>query len=348
MSPPIQQHNPSTYAAHAGYLQLGPEAQRKAFIRSGLVAMGYRRDSAEGVTLSRQLEAMWATSYRVKRTPLMGRQLVPRDTNTPPWAEGYRYRVYDHVGAAVLLKTYRERLPRVSAVAAERFGRVWGYGTSIGWTEMERMQSAATGTNLPTEEQTAAERVLEERVDDSIAFGEPELDTTGLLNNPNVPVVVLPAGAASSVYWPSKTPREILDDLDLIFETVRSQSAQTESMTTLVLPPRARAYIASRAWSDHSDVSILEYWQEAHPGVEVVAEWIKCNTAGAGGTARAVAYAQTPEHLRAIIPLEFTLMPLERSGFEYGAPAHVRVGGVQWLFPMSGVYADGFFNPALL
>lgn len=345
---PTQRHNPNVYAAHAGYLALAPAEQRRAFVASGLRAMGYRRDSSEGIALSRQLENLWSTTYRVKRTPLTGRTLVPRDTETAPWAEGYRYRVYDHVGAAVLLKTYRERLPRVSAVATEVFGRVWGYGTSMGWTEMERMQATATGTSLPTEEQAAAQRVLEERIDDAIAYGDTDMGTTGLLNNANVPVVVLPNGAGGSPYWPLKTGREVIADLDLIYETIRSQSAQTEHMTTLVLPPRAHAHIRTTAWTDYSDVSILEYWRNMHKDVEVVEEWIKCNAAGAGSTARLVAYAQTPEHLRAIIPLEFTLLPLERSGFEYGAPAHVRAGGVQWLFPLSAVYADGFFNPASL
>ena len=236
----------------------------------------------------------------------------------------------------------------MSAVATEVYGRVWGYGTSIGWTEMERLQSEATGTSLPTEEQAAAQRVLEERIDDSIAFGDSEMGTTGLLNNANVPVVVLPAGDGGSVYWPLKTGREVLADLDLIYETVRTQSKQTERMTTLVLPPRAHAYIRTTPWSDNSEVSILEYWMATHKDVEVVEEWIQCNTAGAGGTARLVAYSQSPEHLRAIIPLEFTLLPLERNGFEYGAPAHVRAGGVQWLYPLSAVYADGFFDPASL
>jgi hypothetical protein len=342
----VKQYAPQHYGAHAAYLEMGPVQQRQAFISAGLRAVGVRKDSVPGITLARQLESMWAKAYRVKRTPLTGRTLVPRDTETAPWAEGYRYPVFDHVGAAVLLKTYRERLPRVSAVATEVFGRVWGYGTSTGWTELERMQATNANTNLPTEEQAAAQRVLEERIEDSIAVGAADMGTTGLLNNADVPIVVLPNGAGGSAYWDEMEPREVLSHLDLIYETIRSQSGNTERMTTLVLPPRALAYLRNTPWSDNSDTSILDYWRSTHKDVEVVEEWTRCNTAGAGSVPRLVAYAQTPDHLRAIIPLEYTLLPLERQGFQYSAPAHVRAGGVQWLYPRSAVYADGFWDPA--
>lgn len=334
--------------AQMGYLALPPAAQRKAFIREGLRTMGYRRDSAEGVTLSRQLESLWAKTFEVKRTPLAGRRFVPRDTETAPWAETYRYRVFDTVGSSVLLKTYNERLPRTSAVASETTGRIWGYGTAIGWNEMERMQAIATNTNLPSAEMSAAQRVLEQDVDTSIAFGDADIGTSGLLNNTYVPVLALPAGQSSSTYWTGKTGSEVTYDLDLIYQTVKSQSGETETISTIVLPPRALGYIRTTPWSEYGETSILEYFMNSHKDVEVVDEWDRCNTAGVGSTPRLVAYRQSSEHLRAIVPMEFTMMPLERRGFQYEAPAHVRVGGVEWLFPLAGVYADNFWNPALV
>lgn len=346
MAPIVTRHDAALYQRHRNYLAMDPKHQMTAFVRQAAGLL--RRDASESVTLTRQLEAFWRSVFRVKRQPLTGRRLVPKDTETPPWAETYRYAVYDHVGAAALLKAYNERLPRVSAVATEQTGRIWGYGTSMGWTERERMQSSLTGVALPTEQDAAADRILEERVDATIALGDAEMATTGLLNNAYVPLVVLPVGAGGSVYWHAKTGKEVLYDLDLCYETVRSQSQWTEEPTTLVLPPRAHAHVRTTPWSNYSDVSILEYWLKSHKQVEVVEEWSRLNTAGAGSTPRLVMYAQTPDHLRAIIPLEKTLLPMQQQGFEYSIPVHLRVGGVEWLYPLSGVYADGFFDPAQL
>ena len=50
--------------------------------------------------------------------------------------------------------------------------------------------------------------------------------------------------------------------------------------TTLALPPRALSYIRTTPWTDFSDVSILDFWQEGHPTIEVVEEWPKLNAAG--------------------------------------------------------------------
>jgi hypothetical protein len=353
LTPGIERFDAPVYQSPSiqPYLRMDSAAQRQAFMRAArtiAASNGWRNDSPESIYLNRQLEALWNTVYTVKRAPLVGMELVPRDTETPAWAEGYRFRYRDMVGAAVLMKSYREQIPSVNVASNEEFGRIWGYATKFGWSVLEAQQAQATGINLQQDDQASARRILDERTDDAIAFGESELGTYGLLNNPNVPIYTIPDNENGDPEFDLKTGREVVNNLNALVEKVKRQSNDTEYATTIVMPPGALSYIATTPWSDNDGTTILDYFLKAHPEIQQVRGWNKCNDAGVGGTPRMVAYAQTPDHLRAVIPLLFTMLPPQQVDFLWHILAHIRVGGVQWMFPLSAVYADSMISTSLL
>jgi len=334
------------------YFRADASEQKRQFMQAAqnvARTMGWRKDASETVYLHRQLEALWNTVYAVKRSPLLGAELVPRDTETPPWAEGYRFRYRDMVGAAVLMKSYREQIPSVNVASKEEFGRCWGYATKFGWSVLEAQQAQATGINLQQDDQTAARRILDERADDSVAYGEAEMGTYGLLNNPNVPIYTFPSdGTGSAPEFDLKNGKQVVRDLNAFVEKVKRQSNDTEQATTIVMPPGVLSYISTTPWSDNDGMSILDYFLKSHPEIVQIRGWNKCNAAGVGGTPRMVAYAQTKDHLRAILPLLFTMLPPQQQDFVWNILAHIRVGGVQWMFPLSAIYGDDMISASFL
>jgi hypothetical protein len=338
------------FGRHRPYLMLPPNLQRAAFIKAGAAN---RADAAETAYFSRQLESLWKRAYTVKYGEMKGRLFVPKDTETAPWAEGYRYVAYDSFGAAALLKTGAENIPSCDVAGKEFFGRCWGYGTSFGWSVMEGMQADATGNNLRMEKQGTSRRILEERIDDTLAKGDPtDFNAYGLLNNPNVPLMVLTAGVDGFVEWDKKTPLEVVKDLNRLVNSIPRRTNEVERPTTIVMPPGARSYIATTPMSaDFPQMTILRYFLENNEHIkdpEAIQTWKKCDDAGVGATARLVCFTQTEDHLRGIVPMEYTMLPPEVAGFRTRILAHVRCGGVQWMYPLSGVYVDNFISASLL
>lgn len=306
-------------------------------------------DADESVFFARELEFVKSRSYDRKYAHLKARTMIPVSTEADPWADAIVYESYDHVGIAKMITGYSDDLPRADIKGQEHINPVKSLGSSYGYNIMEIRKSRARGKSLEQRKANAAKRAILEK-ENSLAFlGDTKTNLKGFLNHPNVPDVTVPDdGTGSVTEWLDtdnmtalKTPEKILRDMHAITNAVLNQTKGREEPDTLLLPRTLYLYIASTPWASNNDGrTILEIFMQQSQFIKNV-DWLnELETAGDGGSRRAVCYRRDPEALTLEIPQDFEQFDPQPNNLEFVIPCHSRFGGVIWYYPLSAVYAD--------
>ena len=300
-------------------------------------------DSNESMFLQRQLDYIKTQTYDIKYAELKARKLIPVSSEADPGAEKIFYRSYDQSGIAKIIANYADDLPRADVKGAEFSANVKTLGSSYGYN-LQEMRAAMYG-NVPLEQRrsNAARRAIAQ-LENSIAFfGDAASGLQGFFSNGNVTTVTLPAdGTGASKLWSTKTPDQIIRDLNLVANSVVSVSLGVEIPDTLLLPLMQYNYIASTARSANSDTTILNYFLQNNPYIKQV-EWVnELATAGAAGVTRMAAYRRSPEVLTMEVPSDFEQLEMEHKNLEYKIPCIERFAGVLIYYPLAIAFADGF------
>lgn len=297
-------------------------------------------DAAANAFIERQLEAVEAEVYRQPYPEYKARLLIPVTHRVPAGAETVVYRTMDRVGVAQRIRSYSDNVPNADVSTKEDRSPVHGYGLGYGYSTQEVRAAQMAGMPLDSEKAYAAREGFEAAVENIAALGNGE-GLVGLLNIPNANVYTVPAdGTGSSALWSAKTGDLILRDLNgLMLKSIQLTNG-IERANTVVLPEDRYQVIATTRLSQYSDTTILDFFLARNPGV-MVAPWDKTKTAGAGGTARMVAYQRNPSKLRLEIPLEFLFHPAQEKGLGFQVPGEGRIAGVICSRPMAVTYGDG-------
>ncbi len=173
---------------------------------------------------------------------------------------------------------------------------------------------------------------------------------TGLVNDPNVLASSVAVGAAGSTNWTKKTPTEILNDINQLMTAgwEASNYDLTGMPNHILIPPSQYAYLVSTVVSSAGNRSILDYLLEnnigRNQGVDVAimpSRW--CIGAGAGGTDRAVAYANDEDKLYfdLTVPLSRIMTQPSVENVAYLTAYAAQMGVVKFLYFQPPRYGDG-------
>ncbi len=140
--------------------------------------------------------------------------------------------------------------------------------------------------------------------------GYKTLDVYGLVNHPLVNAEMVRNGAAGTATWRTKTPDEILDDINsVVTETWEASEYDLSGMANhLLIDPSNYSYIVTRKVSEAGNISVMQYILENNIAKNqdrdlmiYPCRW--CTGAGEGGTNRMVAYVNEKEKIRIDIPV---------------------------------------------
>lgn len=228
------------------------------------------------------------------------------------------------------------------------------WGVEIKYSLLELESAAKMGRPIDDQKIEGMRLKHQMDIDEQVYFGDTTLNQKGLINSPLVTNVSnVPAGAGGTTPWNTKTPDEILADVNAILTTTWGNSAWAEMPNRLLLPPGQFGYIATAKVSSAGNVSILKYILENNvltasgQGQLTIApvKWLQ--GAGAGGTIgvpgtgdRMVAYTKEKKYVR------FPLVPLQRTPVQYLSIYHAftyycRLGVVEVVYPETLGYRDG-------
>jgi hypothetical protein len=125
-------------------------------------------------------------------------------------------------------------------------------------------------------------------------------------------------------------------------------SLYVEMADTLLLPYSVIVALSQRRVTDQNSMTIMDWIQQKNvytleTGRPLTIRGLRgLETAGAGGTARMVAYLRDPGVLKMYMPMPFKFLPVWRKGpISYEVPGIFRLGGVDVKRPLAMRYLDG-------
>lgn len=300
-----------------------------------------RLDADENIFFARQLEQVRAKTYDLKYPGLIVRDLVPVDHEVDPGAETVKYEQFDMVGAAKIISSYSKDLPRIDIKGKEFFQVLKSIGESYGFNIQEIRAAKFAGKPLTARRASTARRVMEQKIDDIGATGDSGNGLQGFLGITNAQTFTVVNGVSGTATWATKTPDEVLKDMNGIVNQIVEQTKGVEIPDTLVLPLAQFNDISTRRVGTASDTTILKFFLGTSPYIKTVVPWIKTKAAGAAGKDRMVAYRRDPDALQLVMAQEYEEFAPEPDGLEFKIACHARTGGVVAYYPMSICYGDG-------
>jgi hypothetical protein len=202
------------------------------------------------------------------------------------------------------------------------------------------------GQPVDAQKFNALNTIYQMTTDEMVYIGDTGVGATGLVNSALVTTGAVVNGASASPLWTSKTPDEILNDVNDMITSAWSASGFSVCPDTLLLPPVPFAYLVSQKISSASNVSILTFLQDNSISLSVNGrkldiqplKWLTGR--GAAGVNRMIAYTNDEDRVR------FPLVPIRREtpyylGIKFNAPYIWAFGEVEFVYPETAVYRDG-------
>ncbi len=230
--------------------------------------------------------------------------------------------------------------------------RLWGM--EIKFTIPELESAAKLGRPIDDQKYEGLKLKHQMDIDEQVYTGDSSTGDTGLVNHSLVTNYSnVPNGALGSPLWSSKTPAEILADVNALITSVWAATGWAVMPDRLLLPPAQFGYISTQTISTAGSTSILKYLLENNilvtsgKGSLTIqpAKWLI--GAGSGGTFgttgtvdRMVLYKKEKQYVR------FPMTLLQRTPIQYQSIYHLstyycRLGAVECVYPETIGYRDG-------
>lgn len=237
---------------------------------------------------------------------------------------------------------------------------IWAMGMTITWVDLQRLETATrTGQTPPFSLQELYEDSVETTWGKALDFicYSGFLGDAGLVNNPNVPEFTADNdGTGSSTTWASKTPQQILRDVNAALnDTVENSGydAQEGMADRLLIPYTQFALLTQPMTVGGVPVaqSTLSYIEKecvaAHNGVDFKINFLPnpwISGKGSGGTDRAVFYKNSKKSLYLKIPQPMQralTVPTTRAGGAYETMFVGCISQVIFKRTTTAAYEDG-------
>jgi len=184
-------------------------------------------------------------------------------------------------------------------------------------------------------------------VDALVYIGDPtSYNYTGLVNSAAVTTSNVAAGASGSTLWSTKSPDEILADVNTLLTNTYIQSGTAIVPDELRVPPVQWSFLVSQKVSSAGNVSILEFLRNnsmcnaanGKPLNILPVKWLTGR--GVGGANRMMAYTKDKNRVR------YPLVPLQRTPVEFRGIFNIttyygRLGQIEIVYSDTISYADG-------
>ena len=300
-------------------------------------------DANESIFFALELQHIESQVVEVEYQDLMARQIIPISMEADPADETIAYYQFDKVGNAKIVIDYANDFPRVDLLGQKFTSTIRSLGDAFGYSVQEIRAARKVNRPLTTMLAEVAKRAAMELEDELAWFGDSTHGIPGFFTNPNIPVLSLPNdGTGNSVAWADKTPDQILRDLNLIVNTIVSNTLAVEKMKKLVLLPYdSYNYIESTPRSSTTDTTILSFFLKNNAYVEGVQPLNETSALGPGGTRGIMAFTKSNLKVKMHIPQDFEMFPVQEKGLSFEVPCHSRFGGVIWYKPGSAMIAYG-------
>lgn len=284
------------------------------------------------------------------------------DTSGPEWSPGIMTYMSDASGRANWQSGAAKDIPL--ADVSQDFMLKTHHLAAIGYQyNLEEINSVIqVGGSLPDRRARAARMAYAKFIFNLALFGDTEKAYSGVTNYPGVTIIPAPAdGDAGVRTWVNsagvgtKTPAEIVRDINLALSGVSRSTFDTVLADTILLPQEALDYISATPYSDNTMETILSFVMRTNlytmrtgrqltivPLRELGNAATDTTSPTSAGKGRLVAYNNSPEYMRFHLPMPHRFLPVYQDGpLNYLVPGIFRTGGVEMQSTVAVRYLDG-------
>lgn len=221
-------------------------------------------------------------------------------------------------------------------------------GIGYEWSLQELQRAAKLGRNLSSDKAMSASKVAESFCYGIAIRGSTEKGVTGLVNDANVPAANVAAdGTGSTTTWSTKTPDQILRDVNAALNAPYNATNETQFANTLLLPTTRLQYAAGLRIGDGADTLMKfirennAYTLQSKQELTIIGTR-ELETAGASSTARMIAYDNSRDVVQFHLPGAHEFLPaFQKSSMTWEVAGIMNVGGVEIRLPKGIAYRDG-------
>lgn len=316
------------------------EQDLRAIESTGLL----KNDAAdnESVFFAQQLEYIKAKTYDEKLANLSAAKLFPVSTEANAGAESISYEQYGLVGLAKLISSYADDLPRADIKGKKVTVNIFSVGTSYGYSTQDIRAARMKGLPLNARKAIAARRANDTTVNKLAFKGDADSNIVGVLDNPNITRHVIASdGTGSSTKWDTKTPEQVLRDLNDVVNGIVDLTNNVEIPDTVVLPIKQFNYISNTIVPDTGGESILTNFKKNNQYIKNIVSAAEMKGAGSGGEDVMLVYRKDIDAVSLEIPMAFTQNAPQAKNLEFIVPCESRTAGVIVYYPLSMAIAVG-------
>ena len=310
-----------------------------------------RYDSEGGALwFARQLDYIMSKQFEELYPELTALNNFPVNFEAGEGAATITYSSYAVTGKAKIISDFSKDFPRADIVDKETTVKVKNLGDSYGYTVEEMRRARFANRDLESAKASAANKGIDVSINDIAWAGIPEEELYGIFSPENqVPILNLPAGTSLGVAWKTKTPLEILADIQMMYNHAVALSRGVEHPDTLLLPTATMGELALKPLPN-TGVSTLEYIRNNTPYLKEIKEAneldatafdtnIFSTTSNPMGTG--LLYTNSPDKFEIQIPMQTIVYPPQFEKAEVLVLLEAKTAGVTMYYPASALIVPG-------
>jgi hypothetical protein len=263
------------------------------------------------------------------------------------------YRSYDKRGETAIIAGKATDLPRGDISGKEYSISVRTLGNAFGYSRQEIASAKVTGMPLEARKAEATRRSYEEKVNQIIFFGSPENNLHGLFDGPaGAPCLTatksdVAAGVSTTKTWATKTPDEIISDLNTALTKMFVDTKQLFRPDKLIMSVASKKILETTPRSLQSDMSIMNWFLANNSFIHSRDQIVDINEvagiypATAAGTFDSTGassegftvLASGADNMRVREPFTYVHLPVQLKGLEFEINCYGRFAGVEMIRP---------------
>jgi len=202
---------------------------------------------------------------------------------------------------------------------------------------------------LDTELAGIMKKAVERHVEGVFFYGNADLAFTAWLNNPEIPSASAFPSSGGPTEWDSKTPDEILWDINYYMTKVWDDSIQAHLPGEIYMPTKQFGDIATRRMGsgyNETQTTVLDYIKKKNLYTIQTNQELKVlsiphlSGAGAGGTDRMFMLDPNPKYQKMPFPIPYRFLPPQEVNTSIILTAEYKFGPWHNRWPLSAIYVD--------
>lgn len=241
-------------------------------------------------------------------------------------------------------------LPIVQASVDKGVYKAHVFATALRIMFVDMQKANFIGRSLDQLLQDGVRLSYDKHMDANVYVGLSNYDTTGLVNNPDATETTVANGAAGTATWATKTPLEILADINSAITAVWAAAEyDTEAMPNHILIPYEQyTYIMNTPVTDLATETILDFVLRNNVAAKNggslyigATKW--CKGAGTGSKDRMVVYVNHERYVNVdeLVPMTRAMTQPNAANACYDTAYMANISEVQVFYPQTIAYFDG-------